>query len=373
MLRALANLVERQDAVLTQGNHGEKPMTEHAELKESGGSEASELVTKARIRAEDLAADGYDIDSWLLRTLADLVEAYAKAQSEPAEKPTPLCDHDELLKVARGLANTLDGDETQRKPGLPWESAKWLHPLAPILREMANLVEEQDAALAELRAACVTCDEAIQEFRMHYPSRHRQLWEKLQAAGRLARRAAERELIAKARKSGHPTFKVPPCIDDECGTCARESDNRPPESPWSAIDDPFAPEPAPEYAGPPLPLGVADMPYKTEVLAEPVPAIEVAMRCAGHAAGGWAWQACIGNHWIEPRHTDEGHAFAETEFAVEDGNAWLAALGKQLGVPLVAVWKDKVDDEARCQICKGPVARIRGEIPTSCSGCASDF
>ena len=71
--------------------------------------------------------------------------------------------------------------------------------------------------------------------------------------------------------------------------------------------------------------------------AKPPPPVKVEMRVT--QGNRHLWEARIGDLWITAA-PGTNYRFSSAALAQETGNAWLAALGKKLGVPLEAVWKN---------------------------------
>lgn len=134
-----------------------------------------------------------------------------------------MSEHAELLKEARGLASRLDYMNTGAKL-IPRNAAT-------MIRTLADLVEQQDTALAETVAACKTCDEAItQLFALEDsaflgPVPTSREWFNLRAARHLARRAAEpAEPIVFRDSTLHvhsPKPKGDVDVELETGTCRK--------------------------------------------------------------------------------------------------------------------------------------------------------
>jgi hypothetical protein len=248
----------------------------------------------------------------------------------------------------------------------------WLRVLSPTLRTLADTVEEQDKVIAELVAACATCDEVIGTFLVS-AGLARGDEEALEVLRRgsvtldTARRQAER-----AAKLPEPKGEVDE--EPETGTCMRcgktyeytecwlgpycstdcaqtpaekaayeermEGLQRDAKAAKAKGDTTAQP---PRYTGPPLPLGVTGMPDKTDVAAEPAPPVAVEMRCVG-GGSDWRWQCCLMGIWIAPGcYADdecEPVVYPTKLSAQGNGGRWLAALSEQLGVPLVAVWTE---------------------------------
>lgn len=136
--------------------------------------------------------------------------------------------HSELLKDARELGEKLRLDTvvTYASEGVT-------------VRALADTVERQDKVIAETVGACAECDEAIRQTIVKarpYPTNEH--WINLQTAQLRARCAA---------KLAEPTGEVAMPSNAQLLKRARRSDNQPPEWWWNATDDPFKPEPAPNW------------------------------------------------------------------------------------------------------------------------------
>ncbi len=77
--------------------------------------------------------------------------------------------------------------------------------------------------------------------------------------------------------------------------------------------------------------------------------VEVAMRLNGHTHGGVTWQCCLMGIWTAPAcYADDecGPVLYLTELSARgNGERWLAALSKHLGVPLKAKWVTRVSPD----------------------------
>lgn len=86
------------------------------------------------------------------------------------------------------------------------------------------------------------------------------------------------------------------------------------------------------------------------------PPIEVEMRTPMPLdPDGWSWQCRLGTLWITRIGTEDARYHRSRGKGEEIGNAWLAALSKQLGVKLVAKWEDSstsgpADDPPRLEL-----------------------
>lgn len=308
-----------------------------------------------------------------------------------------MSEHTELLTEARELANKLKGltgiPFTDGRPGgtvkrtPPTLDECWRS--TDMLRGLAKLVEQQDAIIAETVAACKTCDEAIGDLLsamdgMWTPGTTKS-WLNLRAAGNQAGDAVklaepkgdvDEEQLSEsgAQADFDETVLAELDAEDAADLADAVSDDRA-SPPAVSAETATAPKlDAVITAGGPTVTGICADLLRQTVPGQPPVEVEMRVqRMPSNVVGYWVWNHRLGETWFaeiglagEVRYTSE-------QAARDYGNAWLSALSDQLGVRLVAVWPDKVNDEARCQKCGGPVARIRGEVTTICSGCASDF
>lgn len=72
----------------------------------------------------------------------------------------------------------------------------------------------------------------------------------------------------------------------------------------------------------------------------PAPTVEVEMRVYMPSARWWVWECKLAGWWITILKTEDGRHCNAEKSAREFGETWLTALGTQLGVRLVAVWKE---------------------------------
>ena len=211
-------------------------------------SEHSDLVAIAQRRADDLAADEYRTDAWLIHKLADVVEAYDKRAQEQ-----PVSNHAELLTEARDYATGLV--PAMSIPGTPTEAFRKAS--AQTLRDLADTVEAQDqriaqltytnadvaalkAVAAELVAACVTCDERIMNALNFMAYRYVRseyaggVWIELRAAGHLAHVAVENWEKASVAET------MDRAIAEHGELLERLADtNQPPEQPAPPVANPW--------------------------------------------------------------------------------------------------------------------------------------
>jgi hypothetical protein len=302
--------------------------------------------------------------------------------------------HANLLKEARDVADNVDAIYHTNKPGV----------ITTPLRALADIVEQQDARLvecgralvdatnskAELAAACVACDEAISQLILKYepisPDKYTpKPWSDARAARNLARRVVKLAEPESNAKDDRAKSLVAETLRADATGNYDELLKRLAEAKGDTTERPSEP-PAPRLAD-----AVDDLVAESNQLCEhadtlrcivhnvvrarchatPPPPVKVEMRVKLLESYSYTWECTLGGLRFD--HSDWGNH--NPVIVREKANAWLAALSDQLGVRLEAAWKDDVDTvdtESRCQRCGRPVERIRGEIPTSCSGCASD-
>lgn len=298
------------------------------------------------------------------------------------------------------------------------------------IARLSEAADKPDPVRAELVAACVTCDEATQKIRTMYPmlpTCERKLWDTLYAAGERAGRAAKLaepkgdHVDAASQPSEPPGYAE---FRERAKTVVEAGSQVSREEALEMIDaecgEPGIPTP-PGYTGPELPriIDVVDgwvtkcnqirdqvitlrstmrnvvRAHRFSKPAPPIaieaarrddeflrrlqeiarpPPIEIEMRVVD-TCDKWTWEIYLVGRWTLARQLEDERVayFPGPTLAQDNGDAWLAALSRHLGVPLEGKWEAKVNNEAKCQRCGRPVERIRGEIPTSCSGCASDF
>ena len=221
-----------------------------------------------------------------------------------------MSEHSELLKDARELANYYRG-------GLLPEFQ-----LAVMIGTLADLVEAYAKSQPELVAACKTCDADITQFLEPHPEKGAGLWNRLDAARHLARRAAklaEPERDAVEQTMAEATTKYDDLLK------------------WLADDDttnqvdPLAAEEAE------LEADLAEA--AKQPISVPAPPIEVEMRVTHPAKYEWGWECQLCHRWLTIPDC-EGIFYVAEDIAKLCGQKWLAALSDQLGVPLVAVWED---------------------------------
>lgn len=298
----------------------EKPMNEHAELLK----EARELADR-----ED--RDCFIYRAKTIRDLADLVEQQDKAQAES-------------FKSVR---------EQVKKDN------------AELFNVLVEEIEQQDKVISETVAACKTCDEAIGRLLSHpfAVGNDSADWCNLRAARHLAR------CVAKlAKPKSHVEHPSPPTnwdryhdLLDIMTTRGLSSDERlkyerflpiiakldaeEGEAGNVALDDLVKGH---ERVVASIARLTAAVHAAAEQHRKPVPPsappVEVAMRLIGPAGNEATWQALIGGMWFSAASCDDRTFYDSSELATviayRHGAAWLVALGKQLGVHLVAVWKD---------------------------------
>lgn len=273
------------------------------------------------------------------------LESIERAEQEHRKKQEKaMNEHSKLLEDARGWAS-IDAS-TDRKA---------------ILRTLADLVEWQDAVIAETVGACKTCDEAIKDtlyavMRINPSPAEPPVWIELRAAGHLAGNAA---------KLAEPNMVFATC--EVCGhviSCKRQD--------WTGVCnavcgrkrlDATLAEATAKYDDLLRRLaGIGDTTNEAEPsaranraetlrrLAEcaepPAPPVEVEMRVVP-TTHGWTWELAIDDPtspraklWVTPSILNHGMPIDTSTLAVARGNAWLAALSAQLGVPLVGVWEE---------------------------------
>jgi hypothetical protein len=261
-----------------------------------------------------------------------------------------MTDHAELLKGARKLADTLGlmgdypkniamlrtlADTVEQQDALLESGRTNRHADALTIRALATLVEKQRTIIAETTAACVTCDEAITNLLTSLEDvviergspRGRELHgRELHTARHLARRAVK---LAEPKRDVEETLAEATTKYDALLRRLGDTTNQPPEVPV------LSPTEQVEYDQF-LPI-IAKLGAEAEK--PPAPLVEVAMRVTHPTQHEWGWECFLGGRWIT--QPERYGAFWATESAMmEDAYTWLAALSKQLGVPLVAVWKD---------------------------------
>lgn len=133
---------------------------------------------------------------------------------------------------------------------------------------------------------------------------------------------------------------------------ARQGENRPPESFWSATDDPFQAVPAPARAERHAKLIAliekwlaSDSDYDEETWKKlnarlNPPAVKVEMRVIPPPweNAGWTWITLLAGLHLHGSQGWPCEYFEHRQDAEENGNAWLAVLSDKLGVPLEANW-----------------------------------
>lgn len=279
--------------------------------------------------------------------------------------------HAELLKEAWDLAGRLDYRNTGADVTTQG-AANTLRTLVDLVEgldmcldecnksiaELVNTVEQRNAIIIEMTAACVTCDENIGAFVGEYPSKtlseFNTGWDELHAARHLARRAA---------KLAEPNMLTPPGyaeFRDRAKTLMETTSELNKEEALAMIDTECGEQSLPvvlmhanREAARIIEKQIKDLPFGNlpsasialgrcldEILRMPEPPpTEVAMRVVSAPNGRWKWHGCFGGEWVTVSEED-GRSCLTQSSAREAGELRLAALSDRLGVPLVAVWKD---------------------------------
>lgn len=228
-----------------------------------------------------------------------------------------MTEHVKLLKDARKIAAVLDDANFQE----PDEAVD-------MLRTLADLVEHQDKVIAETVAACRRCateiDNVVKSFGSRAPA-----WMKLSVAAHFAVLAAK-----LVEPKGSDAGKLSQAERDALMELATGTPNQP------AYDEALSPEVAAAFERGRKAIRSTPV-YDSEKPEPPAPPVKIEMRVRRlERINMWIWQCYLGDVWCEPGVAV--HRLCQTIKSNTRINAeeWLAALRRQLGVPLVAVWEE---------------------------------